>query len=95
MKLYQYFEDHGRMGSIEGLFFLSDEELKLIRGARIYWDELLGKHSEGVFDFSEENLTEIVMTKEAAAELFDTLGQVVSGPFDMEYILEEAKEQNG
>jgi len=92
MKLYRYYEDCGRMGSIEGLIFLSKEELKILRGSRVYWDDLLGKHSEGYFDFSKENLTEVKMSKEASAELFNILGQVVSGPFDLDYMLEEAKD---
>lgn len=87
MKLYRYFKDYGRMGSIEGLLILTDEEKEKLEkySNYLHWDELLGKHSEGVFDFSDETLTEIEIPENVVQILLDNIGQVISGPFDMEY----------
>jgi hypothetical protein len=95
MKLYRYYEDCGRMGSIEGLFFLTDEEVAKYKQHTecLYWDELLGKHSEGYFDFSDDTLTVIDLPEEAAKTLYDLLGKVVSGPFDFDYFDEMIEEQ--
>lgn len=88
MKLYRYYEDYGRMGSIEGLFFLTEEKLNFYKKYTnvLYWDELLGKHSEGTFDFSDETITAIDIPEDAAQILRDAIGSdVISGPFDFEY----------
>jgi hypothetical protein len=87
MKLYTYSEDYGRMGSIEGVFFLTDEEVEKYKKYTdyFYWDELLGKHSEGYFGFSDETLTAIDLPQETVDLLYEKLGKVVSGPFDFEY----------
>jgi hypothetical protein len=98
MKLYRYHEDCGRMGSIEGLLFLTQEQLKNYRehSHALYWDELLGKHSEGKFDFSDENLELIDLPEDIIETLYSRLGAVLSGPFDLDYFdeqIEEAKAQ--
>lgn len=88
MKLYRYYEDYGRMGSIEGLFFLTEEKLNFYKKYTnvLYWDELLGKHSEGTFYFSDETITAIDIPEDAAQILRDAIGSdVISGPFDFEY----------
>lgn len=97
MKLYRYYEDYGRMGSIEGLFFLTEEKLNFYKKYTnmLYWDELLGKHSEGTFDFSDETITAIDIPEDAAQILRDAIGSdVISGPFDFEYF-DEIIEMNG
>lgn len=95
MKLYRYYEDYGRMGAIEGLFFLTDEEAEKYKNysGAIYWDELLGKHSEGYFNFSEDTLEVIELPEEVVATLYDKLGKVLSGPFDFEYFDEIIQER--
>ena len=99
MKLYQYYEDCGRMGSIEGLLILTDEQVAKYKehSHNLYWDELLGKHSEGHFDFSDETLTVIDIPEDVVKILLDKIGNVLSGPFDLEYfdeMIEEAKEED-
>lgn len=98
MKLYRYIEDFGRMGHLEGLFFLTDEELEHYKKHTdcLIWDELLGKHSEGTFNFSDETLEEIDIPAESRKVLYEALGRVVSGPFDFEFfdeMIEEQKEE--
>lgn len=98
MKLYRYFEDYRRMGQIEGLLFLTDEQVEKYKKytENFYWDELLGKHSEGYFNFSDDTLTVIELPNDAVDALYKATGAVVSGPFDLEFFdecVEEAGEQ--
>jgi len=87
MKLYRYFEDYGRMGSIEGLLILTEDQITRYQQNTdsLYWDELLGKHSGGTFDFVE-CCSEIPIPEDVVEVLFQNLGSVVSGPFDLEYL---------
>lgn len=48
--LVNYYEDFGRMGSLEGVFLTTQEQLNRIHGKTIYFGEVLGKHSEVVSD---------------------------------------------
>jgi hypothetical protein len=98
MKLYRYYEDCGRMGAIEGLLFLTDEQVEKYKKhtESLWWDELLGKHSEGYFSFSDDTLTVIELPKEAIKALYEATGPVVSGPFDLDYfdeMIEESLEE--
>lgn len=95
MKLYRYHENYGRMGSIEGLFFLTDEEVEKYKKYTDYlcWDELLGKHSEGYFSFSDDTLEVIELPENVVATLYEKLGKVLSGPFDFEYFDEVIQER--
>jgi hypothetical protein len=96
MKLYRYYEEYRRMGSIEGLFILTDEEVEKYKKytSYLYWDELLGKHSEGHFNFSDDTLEVIDLPEEVVALLHDKLGKVISGPFDFDYFDEIIDEEN-
>lgn len=95
MKLYKYYENYGRMGAIEGLFFLTDEEVEKYKKYTEYlwWDELLGKHSEGYFGFSDNTLEVIDLPEVVVATLYEKLGKVLSGPFDFEYFDEIIQER--
>ena len=95
MKLYRYYEDYGRMGSIEGLFFLTDEEAEKYKkhSGAVRWYELLGKHSDGCFSFSDDTLEVIELPEDAVATLYEKLGKVLSGPFDFEYFDEAVQER--
>lgn len=95
MKLYRYYEDYGRMGSLEGLLILTDEEAAKYKQYTNYlwWDELLGKHSEGHFNFSDDTLTVIDIPGDVVEILHENiLGKVVSGPFDLNYFDEQIEE---
>lgn len=94
MKLYRYYEECGRMGSIEGLLFLTDEQKKRYQENELHWDELLGKHSSGTYDFSDDNLEEIKLPEETKKVLHDVLGSVISGPFDLDYFDEQINERD-
>ena len=95
MKLYRYYEDYGRMGSLEGLFIWSDSDFKKYYNKSFYWYELLGKYSEGEVSFTDETLTVIDIPEDVVDILLEAIGPVLSGPFPFEYFdeqLEEMKE---
>jgi nucleosome binding factor SPN SPT16 subunit len=54
-KLFEWYLDCGRMGSIQGVFVASQDEVDEAVGKRFYLGEVLGKHSEvyGEFDANE------------------------------------------
>lgn len=95
MKLYRYFEDYGRMGAIEGLLILTDEEYSKLTqyGAFLCWSELLGKHSEGYYNFSKDTLTVLDIPEDVVKLLYNVVGdKAISGPFDLDDLLEEIDE---
>lgn len=94
MKLYRYYESVGRMGDIEGLLFLTDEEVTKYKEYThcLWWYEVLGKHSEDNFHFSDTTLSVIELPEEAIKALYDAVGSVVSGPFDLGYFEEQIEE---
>jgi len=51
-KLYNYFVDCGKMGSVESVFICDEKEVEKIVGKEIYHGEILGKHSEIFFPFT-------------------------------------------
>ena len=56
--LYRFECDFGGMGDLEGLFVANHEDIDSIIGKRIYFGEVLGKHSEIWIDsFSEDHIT--------------------------------------
>lgn len=86
MKLYKFFVGCGRMGNVEGLFFAEESEIDDLIGKQIYFGEILGKHSEIVFNLEADHLTVINLSDDAVEELHKALGRerTISGynPFD-------------
>jgi hypothetical protein len=58
------------MGSIEGIFVSTPEEISKLIGKSVYFGEILGKHSEVVVGISQENFEEI-SDDVAFVELFE------------------------
>jgi hypothetical protein len=56
-KIYAYYCDCGRMGSLDGIFVADEEDVKKTIGKTIYFGEVLGKHSEVIVDLEESELT--------------------------------------
>jgi hypothetical protein len=55
--LVTYRQDFGRMGSLDGLFITRPEVLELLYGAKCYFGEVLGKHSDIWADLKPEHFT--------------------------------------
>lgn len=58
-KIYKFEADFGRMGDLKGIFVSTDEELQKLYGNRIYFGEVLGKHSEVFLTLDPKHITEV------------------------------------
>ena len=57
--LYKFEVDCGRMGVISGLFVATVESVSKAIGSELYFDEVLGKHSEVHAEFDDETVRNI------------------------------------
>lgn len=55
-RLWEFYEDYGRHGELHGVFEATDEEIESAIGKTVWWDEELGKHSQGEVTLTKENL---------------------------------------
>lgn len=78
-KLYRYQLDCGRMGELDGLFIATDQEVQDALGHRIYWGEVLGKHSEIYEDLRRDQLKVVSDDQDFIEKLAALLGTSVSG----------------
>jgi len=85
MKLYRYEQDFGRMGSLDGMFFATDEEYDRFMGREGYASDILGKHSEVYLEFSEETIEEVPLSETTIEEMFEVLGAHVSGVTPLDF----------
>lgn len=86
MKLYRFYWDCGRMGSVEGLFAAEPEDVKVAVGKRVYFGEILGKHSEVYGTLEEKDLQELPISDDIVAILVDHTGTEISGYNPLSYI---------
>ena len=86
-KLYSFFWDVRRMGSVEGLFIATDEEIMKGLGKDVYFGEILGKHSEVDGVLEEGDLTVMSESQDFIEELERVVGgRTVSGYNPLNYI---------
>ncbi|MFA5025094.1 MAG: hypothetical protein WC503_01105 [Candidatus Shapirobacteria bacterium] len=87
LKLFQYSEDFGRMGTLEGIFVAKESEVAKIMGKEVYFGEILGKHSEITTEIIPENI-KIVSEDQAfikkLCEIFKT--RSISGINPLEFL---------
>lgn len=83
LKLYKFYKNFGRMGSLEGLFVASDRQISNLRGKGLDFGEALGKHSEICFAFEMDQI-EIVSEDPAFVTKFHEILPYGFGtvPFD-------------
>lgn len=79
MKLWKWELDCGRMGTLGGAFFATDEQLERVLGCEVYLDDVLGKHSEICFTLERDLFTELQLSAESTKTLIDKLGTVLMG----------------
>lgn len=87
-KLYNYFLDCGRMGSVEGLFIATDEMINNALGKTVYFGEILGKHSEVSDTLKLEDLKVLSDDQDKINWLAEIvgLGSTISGYNPLDYI---------
>lgn len=68
--VYKFYVDCGRMGDLSGVFSCDKEAIRALIGKKIYFGEVLGKHSEVIITLEDIHLAEIT-TDESFIELFE------------------------
>ena len=89
-KLYSFYWDCGRCGNLEGLFIAEESEVDKILGKKVYFGEVLGKHSEVSGIISELDIEVISEDQEKIEWLVSLLGTDISGYNPLNYY-EEAE----
>lgn len=85
---YRFFRDYGRMGYLSSAFVATEEEISGIIGKKVYFGDVLGKHSNVVATMREEDFT-LVNTSEQFIQEWEKI-EYLGGrmnPFD--YLEEE------
>jgi hypothetical protein len=62
-KLWKFYWDCGRNGHVEGVFIATQEQIDKFVGQRVYFGEILGKHSEVQGVLEAKDLTAITDDK--------------------------------
>lgn len=83
--VYAMAEDFGRMGEVEAVFTAHPEDIAAIQGQKIYFGEILGKHSEIFLIVAEDTLKARAAPSIVVAWLEQNLGHGLRSawtPFD-------------
>lgn len=84
-KLYRFEADFGRMGDLQGTFVADDKKVARAIGRKIYFGEVLGKHSEIVLDkLTEQHVSALTDDAEFIAK-FEKFG-CASGYNPLDYL---------
>lgn len=97
LKLYSFYCDCGRSGSLDGLFVAEESEVEDAIGKDVYFGEVLGKHSEIYGTLKEKDLEVVSDDQEKIQWLVDVIGSVdISGFNPLDYCSEsEDLEEDG
>jgi hypothetical protein len=76
--LYRFLH-YDMRGTIEGLFFASEEEVQALFGEEVYFGEVLGKHSDVVLGITPEQISKEEIPEEVSQGMFHHFGETVSG----------------
>lgn len=82
----------GRMGTVHGMFVATDEEIEAAMGQRLYFGEVLGKHSEIEGPLDKEDITRVT-DDEAFVSKFEEY-ECSSGYNPLNYLPEEEDEES-
>lgn len=85
-KLYEFYWDCGRQGSVSGLFIADEKAIDVSIGNEVSFGEILGKHSD-VYGYLEKcDLTVVDVSEKTVKELKNALGYTISGYNPLNYI---------
>ncbi|MGI9526986.1 MAG: hypothetical protein ACR2MS_07760 [Weeksellaceae bacterium] len=93
IKLWKFYWDCGRMGSIDGLFLASSKDVENLFEKRVYFGEVLGKFSEIYGTIKERNFKEIEVDA-ATIEALSKYGPTLCGRNPLDYYEEEEEEDD-
>jgi len=91
-KVFKFSASFGRMGDLEGVFISTQEDVDALFGQKIYFGEVLGKHSEVILKIEPKHIT--VVTDDAKViSLFDEF-DLSNGYNPFDYIEEDEEEED-
>lgn len=73
-KLWQFHWNCGRMGDLNGLFVADDKDVEETFGKRVYFGEVLGKHSEIEGDLEKKDIELVSHDQEFIEEFIKNIG---------------------
>lgn len=85
-KLYSFYWNCGRQGSVEGLFIADEEVVAKAIGEEIDFGEILGKYSEIYGVLEEGDIEEVIVSDITIEEMEQVLGANISGYNPLNYI---------
>lgn len=85
--IWKFYWDCGRNGDLSGVFVATQDEINNAIGKRIYFGEVLGKHSE-IYGFLEKDDVELLTNDQFFIDKVIEYG-LLSGYNPLEYIEEE------
>lgn len=91
--LYSFYVDCGRMGSLDGLFIATQEEVTQAIGKEMYFGEVLGKHSDVQGTLEAHEITLVSDDREKVDWLLGLCGHSVSGFNPLDYINEDDSDE--
>lgn len=82
--IYRLNAEFGRMGDLTGIFIANKEHVKILieYGIKVYWGEVLGKHSEVYGSIDESELTLVSDNPEAIKIIEELRLENGYNPFD-------------
>ena len=87
-KLFSFDWDCGSMGSIDGLFIATQEEVDALVGKEIYFGEVLGKYSE-IYGIIEPDEIKVRITDQnVIVALLTVFGNTLCGYNPLDYLEE-------
>lgn len=85
-KIYKFYVDCGRMGSLESVFVADDSEIDMIMGKTIYFGEVLGKHSDINITITSDCIELLTDDKTFVDKFVEIMGDgTISGHNPVEY----------
>jgi hypothetical protein len=92
--LWKFYWDCGRMGSVDGVFVATEKEIADAIGKRVYFGEILGKHSEVHGTLNQKDLTRLTDDQDFIAKALE-YGVASNGYNPLSYLPEEENEDEG
>lgn len=91
--LVRFHWDCGRMGDVEGIFVTTKEELERSYGKRVYFGEILGKHSEVYGTLDRKDITVESEDQDFIDQLVLILGTHIGGYNPLDAINSDDEEE--
>lgn len=92
MNLYKFYWDCGRIGDVDGLFAATQAEIDAAIGKKVYFGEILGKHSEIYGKLDAVDIVKLNVPADVVDILVKELGTNISGYNPLDYLPEEDEE---